>query len=76
MKKQVYQDDRGRKYFVMSNAGRTHDKPMYCAHSQEGPNSHTSITDIPEGLCWRKIWTEAQKDLNRLAEKNGWKPWP
>lgn len=74
MKKTIYKDAQGRRYVVMSNAGIGNGKPMYCAYMEERKDG-VLHSNIPQGLSWRKSWTAAQKDLDKLAKKNGWKPW-
>ena len=78
MKKRIYKDGQGRKYVVLSNAGATSGRSRgglrYCGHMMERVRG-ASVRNILKGLRWKDGWAAAQKDLDRLAEKNGWEPW-
>ena len=59
-----------------STGEEMNDRTEFIAHRQEWWADGALIDHIPEELAFRRGWSAAQKDLNRLAEKNGWKPWP
>ena len=65
----IYKDHRGWKYKVMPGISGTTFKGRYQKPDASGPNvGWKGMRQLP----WRKTAKEAQADLDRLAEKNGW----
>jgi len=65
----VYKDRRGWKYQVMPGISGTTFKGRYQKPDASGPNiGWKCMRQLP----WRDSADEAQADLDRLAEKNGW----
>lgn len=69
MKKKIYRDRRGWKYQVMAGINCVSWKGRYQKPDASGPNvGWKGMRQLP----WRGSEKEAQADLDRLAEKNGW----
>ena len=74
MKKRMYKDANGAKYAVETNGGSRGINLYFCGYRRQMVNG-VEHARIPKGLEWKKSWPEAQKDLDALAEKNGWQQW-
>lgn len=66
-----YIDSRGWKYKVMSGLGDNTFKARYQRPEKQGDVGWKGLAAVP----WRSTREEAQADLDRLAEKKGWKEW-
>ncbi len=66
-----YIDNRGWKYQVMGGLGENSFKARYQRPEKHGDIGWKGLTAVP----WRRSREEAQADLDRLAEKKGWKEW-
>lgn len=66
-----YIDSRGWKYKVMSGLGDNTFKARYQRPEKQGDVGWKALASVP----WRGSREEAQADLDRLAEKKGWKEW-
>ena len=66
-----YIDNRGWKYQVMGGLGENTFKARYQKPEHQGNVGWKGLTAVP----WRTTVEEAQVDLDRLAEKKGWKEW-
>ena len=66
-----YIDSRGWKYQVMPGLGDNTFKARYQRPEKHGDAGWKGLASVP----WRNSREEAQADLNRLAEKKGWKEW-
>lgn len=65
----VYKDRRGWKYQVMAGMNCTNWKGRYQKPGASGPSvGWKGMRQLP----WRNTLKEAQEDLDRLAEENGW----
>lgn len=66
-----YIDNRGWKYQVMGGLGDNTFKARYQRPEKHGDVGWKGLATVP----WRSTRAEAQADLDRLAEKKGWKEW-
>lgn len=66
-----YIDQRGWKYKVMSGIGQDRFKARYQKPEKHGLEGWKGVSSVP----WREDFDSAQKDLNELANKKGWKVW-
>ncbi len=66
-----YIDSRGWKYQVMSGLGENSFKARYQRPEKCGDVGWKGLSTVP----WQGSREEAQTDLDRLAEKKGWKEW-
>ena len=70
-KAKKYIDQRGWKYQVMSGIGNGAFKARYQKPDHTGDVGWKGLAAVE----WRPTAEEAQADLDRLAEKRGWKEW-
>ena len=66
-----YIDSRGWKYKVMGGLGDNTFKARYQRPEKHGDVGWKGLASVP----WQNTREEAQADLDRLAEKKGWKEW-
>ena len=66
-----YIDNRGWKYRVMCGLGENVFKARYQRADHQGDVGWKGLAAVP----WRESREAAQADLDRLAEKKGWKEW-
>lgn len=64
-----YVDSRGWKYRVMSGTGGDNYKARYQRADKHGSDGWHGVTNLPR----RNTFDDAQRDLNALAEKRGWR---
>lgn len=66
MVRKMYEDKRGWQYLVFSGIGGNTYKARY---RQPGKTSWKCVARLP----WRDTIAEAQEDLDRMAERKGWR---
>lgn len=66
-----YIDARGWKYQVMSGIGENRYKARFQRREKCGDSGWRGLGAV----SWRETRDEAQADLDKLAEENGWKEW-
>lgn len=66
-----YIDARGWKYKVMSGIGPDTYKARYQRPEKHGDDGWKGVAAVP----WRATPEEAQRDLDELAQRKGWKVW-
>lgn len=71
MNSKKYIDARGWKYRVMGGLGDGAYKARYQRVEHQGSVGWKCVAALP----WRATREEAQADLDKLAEKKGWREW-